>query len=65
MDERCSMELDDINPASWGKLLDAVREFCVAHGAALDEVAELLLAGREPQGREGSGSEAGGWGLGW
>eukprot|EP00983_Pelagomonas_calceolata_P125393 1161207-Pelagomonas_calceolata.AAC.5 len=48
MDERCDMALDDIEPASWKKLLAAAEEFCVAHSAALDDLAAALLEGAPP-----------------
>lgn len=47
-DERYSMALDDIEPASWAKLQAATDEYCVAHSAALDEVAAALLDGAPP-----------------
>ncbi len=48
MDERCDMALDDIEPASWKKLMAAADEFCVAHSAALDDLAAALLEGAPP-----------------
>lgn len=48
MDERCAMALDDIDPASWAKLQAAADEFCVAHAAALDDLAAALLEGAAP-----------------
>ncbi|KAG2497865.1 hypothetical protein HYH03_004131 [Edaphochlamys debaryana] len=43
--ERCAMELDDVNPSHWAALQAAVDEYCVAHSARMDELADLLTSG--------------------
>ncbi|KXZ56156.1 hypothetical protein GPECTOR_1g133 [Gonium pectorale] len=61
--ERCAMELDDVDPAHWAALQAAVDEYCTAHAARIDELAELLLSGREGE-AGGAAGEAGASGAG-
>ena len=35
VDERCIIELDDINPEHWAKLKEATEEYAAAHAARL------------------------------
>eukprot|EP00798_Chlamydomonas_sp_ICE-L_P003407 gene3408-13451_t len=41
-DERCGMELDDVDPANWVKLQTAADEYSVAHAARFEECAAVL-----------------------
>ena len=51
------MELDDVDPANWAKLQAAAEEYCTAHAARFEELAELL--NRAGTGGEGGGGVAG------
>jgi hypothetical protein len=46
VDPRCEMELDEINPEAWARLLAAAEDYCVTHAARFDEAAATLEAGR-------------------
>ncbi|GFR41419.1 hypothetical protein Agub_g2103, partial [Astrephomene gubernaculifera] len=56
--ERCAMELDDVNPQHWAALQAAVDEYCSAHAARFDELAELLREGSGQEEEEVEGGEA-------
>lgn len=53
VDPRCAMELDDIKPESWRKLLAATSEYCSQPHIAqqFDQLAHLLTAGQTPDSR--------------
>jgi hypothetical protein len=38
------VELDDVSPASIAKLQAAANDYCMAHAARLDQLADLLLS---------------------
>lgn len=42
VDDRCAMELDDVDPSSWARLQAAVQEFCIANSARFEELGALL-----------------------
>ena len=48
VDDRCAMDLDDIDPLSWAKLQTAAQEFCDANSSVLDDLAAALLEGAPP-----------------
>ncbi|GLI68628.1 hypothetical protein VaNZ11_013106, partial [Volvox africanus] len=60
--ESCAMELDDVNPQHWAALQAAVDEYCTAHAARIDELAELLLSGRGKDGDVMTGCRSAGGG---
>lgn len=44
LDERCGMELDDINPDKWAALEAATDEYIVREDAAFDDAARALCS---------------------